>query len=419
MIYHLSMGIDTAAFQPRKTNTEAPKTFSDAVTEIGLNRRAVNLLSYMFPESGGDPKISLGVLRNKFPTIQLLQDGLTQGVLDKIGVARNPQHSDQEHRSVVAEKQRLYQREAVALIVEALRPIYEHFPTPGDLERKNTLDARSKIIMEFTSYFNQDYPNISQEYASGRSLQDIFYDRFYSKDASQKQFEAGSYQARAIKERYAKLLEKNVREAEASVKGKNIIQIPDTYWQYYYVGGGVGKSKMGRIYLNLHPLDTPFVFRRALELFTNNGLSIETKVPLHMHDSALNRADKMVIYFKDEQDAQVMQVLEQLYRANSNTFQDSIPRFTAQLRDSAGSSLPGLGFGEEPLSKESFGEVRSAILAEVTQIAGQRRLKIDDPRFPFEQLFISACQKRGVDPDSPAFNASSGQFREIRRRVTI
>ena len=258
-------------------------------------------------------------------------------------------------------------------------------------------------------------------------ISEVFYGDFYSVP-DVKEYAAGSVETERVIQDYnhsvAELTDRLSPGPEAPKRGFAVRELG--YWCYAYVSGRGGGLKtdepIGRFYLNVKPPHTPAFFESALQSFAALGIKAHMKIPMRAGVAALNRADKMVIYFNEENEREALGVLEKLYHANPHVFdQNGIPKFTLNVRDRDGAVMTGVGFGEEPekIAGEaaSFGEVRSHILSTVYMEARAHRLDMDDPRFDFDSSFRRACERYHVDPALPAFNLDNDSlFREIRNR---
>jgi len=196
----------------------------------------------------------------------------------------------------------------------------------------------------------------------------------------------------------------------------------NSYWLSCSVNKGlIRKNELGRFYLNLKPEYAADFFNSAAETFQTAGLNSKMKIPRIGEVNAFNRLDKMVIYFDVEEEQKTLQILERLYQNNLEMFDKTgTPRFTAEVKDSKGTTMAGIGFGEEPIfSNESFGTIRAKILVEVYVDAKNSLFSIFDSRFDFEAFFRKACIKYQVDPINPAFNLSRGQtkFEELKHHL--
>lgn len=170
------------------------------------------------------------------------------------------------------------------------------------------------------------------------------------------------------------------------------------------------------------PLAAPQIFIQTVDLLDKAQVASQAKIPKNMNDAgSINRADKMVVYFNDEDTTKVVAILDTIYQMHASAFMAGTPRFTVKMRDAQGSELTGVGFGEEPLKHSSFGSERADVLTRVVQAATLQGKKLEDPSFDFEQIFREYAASSQIDPDNFAFNSPdrAGQFSEIRRRARL
>jgi hypothetical protein len=287
-----------------------------------------------------------------------------------------------------------------------------------------------RIIIEFINFVKQHRQDIERELAFVNNLSDFIYYKFYSANIGEIRYRIDDPAVQELIEDYnnqindvrEKLKEVNLKE-DLNKKGLSINIIEKGYWFYVKINGGLPKKAViGRFYLNLKPEYLIQFFYNAVITFTNEGLHCEMKIPREGRVDDFNRFDKMVIYFHADEEQKVLKVLEKLYEENPEAFNTDISPFTAEVKNSQGEIMSGIGFGEEPLIlNTSFGIIRSQILAEVYNEAKKAGLSIDDPRFDFESAFRKACLRYKVDPQNPAFNLrqDSKIFSEIRKRTTM
>lgn len=301
---------------------------------------------------------------------------------------------------------------------------------PKQLSREQIESVESSLekeraIAEFNEYVKKHQAEIERELQQGRDLDELFYHDFYNNNIDELKYRKDDPRVQMLEQEYtaqvAQVRENLLRQAQG---GRGLMLMDNGYWLYCDVNDSFrNQAALGRFYLNLKPEHVGKIFAQAADIFRNEGLHSQMKIPLRGDVDVFNRLDKMVVYFDAEEEQKVLQVLENLYHSNREAFDETgTPRFTAEVKDGKGESMAGVGFGEEPAFRNnSFGTIRAKILADVYLDAKYSRLSVSDPRFNFESSFRRACMKYQVDPQTPAFNLSRGseKFSELKRRMKI
>lgn len=203
----------------------------------------------------------------------------------------------------------------------------------------------------------------------------------------------------------------------------------DSHWMGFHINGDTrysgGDAHLGRFYLNIHPDHISDVFEDVVVNLAESGLPSQTKAigskdrSAERTAKALQRSDKLVIYFDSDNQDKALEVLEAVYSRHQNSFLESRPKFTASLRSTDGQEMKGIGFAQEPTVSGSFGQIRSTILGEVALDAKLAGKSLDDPQFGLAASFTKHCKELGVDPSNPAFNLGGEiLFHEIAARVS-
>jgi len=288
---------------------------------------------------------------------------------------------------------------------------------------------KERDIAEFRDFLRKYQEEIEkaaqEEVAQQGKLADFFYYNFYNTNIDQPKYKKNDPEVQKLVKEYPDQINK-VYEIlyQEAVKRRGIVPIIKDYWFACHIYGGTKggtpeKVPIGRFYLNLKPKYIVEFFEKAAIAFRNARVHVEMKIPSRGDVEEFNRLDKMVIYFRADEEKDVLKVLEDLYHNNQEAFDTGIPRFTAEVKDSMGKTMVGIGFGEEPLEKKSFGDIRSEILADEYKeykeyIKNNRNLNFD-----FEASFNKLCLSYGVDPDNPAFNLGGdpNRFAELRKRI--
>lgn len=164
----------------------------------------------------------------------------------------------------------------------------------------------------------------------------------------------------------------------------------------------------GRIYINSLPNHTPRAF---LELAKKLNDYPEMVFKLKMLGPSegtkaldLNRADKMVLYFKAGDEAKILEIMRQFYEVvKPSTFEDRTPKLVAQLKGKDGKLMRGIAFGQEPDpdlygKNNSFNNIREGCF----QAVHQNGVSVDSP--DFERAVMEQFKRFNIDPRNPAFN---------------
>jgi hypothetical protein len=158
---------------------------------------------------------------------------------------------------------------------------------------------------------------------------------------------------------------------------------------------------------------------RAINTMLKNG-SYQTrheykiKIPLKMTDADIKRFDKMIVYFNEQNERALVEMVQILYHENDTVFFAPGARFGAAVPNSSGRPMRGVAFGEDPgISHESFGGIRAKILAEVYTRALSEKISFNATP-AIVRLFQDACRAHHVDPSHAAFNDDKKTFPYIR-----
>ncbi len=295
-------------------------------------------------------------------------------------------------------------------------------------QREMTKENEVQELLNSFEDFVTEHPDIiDRELRLGKDLAGIFYDNFYTEDVDNQLYQQGDLvyetmrrtylqEAKRVLDRFLTLSQKYQHDIVTAISpGQKSIE---SGWVYFKLNGGANPSaKRGRLYLNIMPEQLVRFYENALPTLQRSNLRVDVKIAQTANPEDVNRYDKMVIYFNEEDEDVLALAMEQLYIQNSPIFVDDIPKCTTPLIDSGGRSMMGVSFGEEPgpdQGGKSFGEIRSKILADVYSATRKGNYPISDPRA--QRDFQMACQKLGVDSNNPAFNAGQESFKLIRRR---
>jgi hypothetical protein len=266
-----------------------------------------------------------------------------------------------------------------------------------------------------------------------QGLENFIYHTFYSGDGQGK-YKSGTPQFETLKTQSVAAFSESFlrlhKEAGAIDADRPRLKMNGNgYWTYAEVGNGLSgfRGPIGRIYLNIAPQELPSFFEEFVKQARDRNVNVETKIPaIFSGDQRLeekfNRRDKMLVYFAQENDSAVMEIIDGLYVKNKHAFVDDTPRFTTPVNDEKGMKMPGVAFGEEPINhRSSFGEIRSLILAKVWEDARTRGLSVSDPEFDFKSSLDVWSERYGVDSNEFSFNARTSKqfaFKSLRKRIS-
>ena len=283
---------------------------------------------------------------------------------------------------------------------------------------------KEESIQQYLQYVMENRDVIEHSVAQGVELSDVFYD-WYSATRVSKYEESDPHTQTLIDEynKEAIAFLKKIAIQQYRLENNALKAKANNGWLYVQTNKGVpDNGKLGRIYLNIKPESTVSVFQTVAETFSQAKLDTQMKISQDGDLEIFNRADKMVIYFLEGQEEDMLNLLEQIYIHSEDSFEDTgVPMFTANLKTSQGSVMEGVGFGQEPETEtlSSFGEIRCNILAEVYTQAKSEGLEVYDSNFDFNTVYTRVCKKYNVDPTNPAFHLNQeDSFTKIRSRIS-
>lgn len=164
----------------------------------------------------------------------------------------------------------------------------------------------------------------------------------------------------------------------------------------------------GRIYVNPLPQQGHRVFWELAKLLNDTPIPFQLKM-LDYDGSQdvlnLNRADKTVLYFDAGHQADVLVIMRKLYETvRPTSFEDNTPKLAAQLKDTNGSLMRGIAFGQNPdesigSSETSFNNLREGVINDVHSI---HHVPVNSPNF--ELKVREEFEEFKIDPQNPAFN---------------
>lgn len=187
----------------------------------------------------------------------------------------------------------------------------------------------------------------------------------------------------------------------------------DEGWLYCNVGEMVDTSQeIGRFYVNVAPEVVHQYYKELLARVYREGIQARIKIPYKPEVGDLRRYDKLVVYVNAlprEKEQVLLTIFEELAKQYDEDMESGKPRLSAHIRTSEGTFIKGLAFSQEPGDGESFGEIRSKVLAELYTTAQQGGATVSDKSFDGEVAYTHACKRYNVDPRIPALNANASE----------
>lgn len=285
-----------------------------------------------------------------------------------------------------------------------MKTIDELSRSESSSQKESRLSVDLKAFQDFVRENHDLFDGFSESDILSGQIADVIYSRFY-------RFSSGGVDSH--NEHFEKLLEE-YRQKIASVyewahRKEGITADSNGYWLMCTVGRFYFHSPIGRIYLNPRIQDAPELFRETIDQLADRNISAKLKIPEGRDISSLKRSDKMVVYFNSPFEAEVVSLIDKIYSSHSKWFDEDTPRFSMQLNDSDGHKMRGISFGQEPdkekvRSGDSFGGIRSKILAGVFIRARGKNKKVWDADFDIMGAYKQECQLYGVDWQQPAIN---------------
>jgi hypothetical protein len=301
----------------------------------------------------------------------------------------------------------------------------------GQEKNKEKQDLDSDLAL-FLQFLEKNKQEIEERVVAGENLEDILYEEFYNCDKNNLRYADGDPKTERIKREYQasflkieKEIKMQIKEAHsngdyASLRIKNG---QENYWFQVQTNGGlnVREDTIGRFYFNCDVERAPDFFKKLSDACVKAGIRVEIKMPRREDSHALNRFDKMLLYFNADEENKILKIVEEMHAQNEDIFKDkNTPRFTGKVKSAQGDVMQGVSFGEEPVAyDESFGNIRVKILAELVSEAQKNGYSIFNPKFDITNAFQKLCEKHGVDHNNPAYNnvrKKGKDFAEIRKR---
>lgn len=296
---------------------------------------------------------------------------------------------------------------------------------PDRLEVKEVVDNKTTAdFKKFTAKY-QSYMDEAYNQKNRKQVAKIIYNGFYSLDETDiENFDLNEDEvARLNQELYSKQKSLYSENIHNHLAPGNINTQASDAWYFYTQGSIRPTPELGRIYINVK-LDKAVDFMRDLLISIGNDyqeIDTQIKIPKQASKHNICRKDKMVMYFYNKDQKAVLECIEKIYHLHKDHLnKNGTPRFTESLLDSTGIKMDGIGFGQEPYDQnDSFGAVRSNILADVFWDAKGMGHQVSDGSFDFDNCYIDACHRHNVDPNNPAFNLNDNRFQEIKKRLSL
>ena len=253
----------------------------------------------------------------------------------------------------------------------------------------------NKDIVAFETFVSEKENTITDLQEKGKNLEDIIDKLFYS---GSENIPTG-LKANIIENKYKAAISE-LKEWLGKRQGRGIeTSVSDEDRVYCFVNEGLkDKKAAGSIYLNTKAEDTTSVFADTVLRCRNYGVHCEMEIPDNCTIEDILRSDKMVLHFGKEEGSKIIEIVEEVYKNHPNSFINKVPRFSKELK-----GMQGVSFGQEPeISKESFGSIRSKILAHMFEeysLSKKRNKKYD-----FQSGFKYWCSEYKIDSKDPAFN---------------
>ncbi len=282
---------------------------------------------------------------------------------------------------------------------------------------ENKEDILDKINYNLPSY-EKKYSELNLEAVKFKLLTDIIYNDFYSQGESN--FTENNPKDQEKFEQYEKNLKFIINLMTQQDEYQKKFKIVDSSgWYYALVNsderlGSDNAGDLGRIYLNVAPEVSVGVFNQLIQKGVNQEISFQTKISKSGDSNSFNRVDKIVLYFKPEDSANIKSLVQEIYNKRESVFINQTPRFSQSINNYNGKIMNGVSFGQEPINRTkneiSFGEIRSRMLATIAKdvLAG------NNDKDNIKEKFRKICSKFGVDSENPAFNSNNNSFNNFK-----
>lgn len=293
----------------------------------------------------------------------------------------------------------------------------ENHPSPNPEDLSDELDEISEYLssnpdmQSFSNFYHRHKEQISQQLQKPdgiESLAKTIYSNLYARNERSIESAAPITETQQLK--YARDIDlgrhylSNLSRVEA---------IDSDKWAYYRVNhdryAWTNKTAIGRFYLNLEPGSCPNIQTRLIDQFLLRNTPVDIKIPAGLTNANSTRLDKMVVYFEAESLNSVLEAIEEVHSQYEDVFLDGTPLFTAEVNDSSGQTLCGVGFGQEPINsgKESFGGLRSDLLANLAAYLHDSGKELDFQDNEVIQCFKALCDEKMIDSTNLALNKNS------------
>ncbi len=280
---------------------------------------------------------------------------------------------------------------------------------------QSDLATRSDITA-FQVFISRYGSAIESARARSEDIETIIYSNFYALNIDARVFESNAdfvQKKREYEEEIGSVID-DVRHVSTSGKIELVESMLADGWLYLKTVRGISsQSRIGRMYYNVRPEALPSFYIDFVQNCYHQGLPIDSKIRSKVSVEDFNRTDKMVVYFGEEHERNMVALTREFYGQNPSVFMNDRVRFGAYIPDEKGVLMRGVAIGEDPGENESFGGVRAKILASMLEQARVQGISMQDSRAVL-QLFQAECQKHHVDPYHAAFGDSANSFSLIR-----
>ena len=159
---------------------------------------------------------------------------------------------------------------------------------------------------------------------------------------------------------------------------------------------GDDSGPAGRYYWHLMPGMAVHFMQITTSLLNHSRIPFQVKV---LDDpSAYRRADAGVIYLRRRDQPRIGPIIARIHSQVAHGLRGEVPLFTKRLSD-------GLGFAEDPVGSQSFGEHRCRLIAEALCHSNAHGVIERDARIA---ALASAFLEKGFDPLRPHLGSGSG-----------
>lgn len=177
-------------------------------------------------------------------------------------------------------------------------------------------------------------------------------------------------------------------------------------WLHVRINGGARHdSSFGRLFINIPPEKVHAFFvdlaRNLLPESLSRNISFDLKTIIRCTPIEVERIEKIVIYFNDQDISVMSEALDHLANSYPELLQPSTRMpFTIPLKIN-GRSFPSVTFAQQPKGEGSWAEGRAKVLVKTRELVDQGKSASD--------AFTEACKETGINESHPAFEAGGEQ----------